>query len=237
MQIKLSIVKSLFIVVLLSCTSGVVAAEQSLSGLAEALKETGWSVQQEPDGSLILKPKVSAANNIEGSHIEGSRGAEDNWLTMQRELQAAGWKVSREADGTLVLFPPGMIEVKETRQIHPMLDVTMKQQLKQAGWGILEESDGSLLLYPPAKSDSAQPLASPGVLPVIALSLPVDSWQEAHAISQSWLKQQPSYQATIGKIRKILRIYLVSIVSETSPHTLLQQIAIRSSDGAVIVLN
>jgi len=232
MQIRLMLLKSLVVAVSLSCSIGLVSAQSPLSGLEQALKDTGWSVHQDQDGSLILTPGVSAKSSVEGENV-----TVDNASEMQRELQAAGWKVNREADGTLVLFPQASSASQQVQQAHSMLDSNMQQQLRQAGWGITEKADGTVLLYPPAASRSTKPLASAGIAPSIKLSLPVDSWQEAYAVSQSWLDKQQSYQATVGKIRKIFRIYLVSIVSEQAPHTLLQQIAIRSSDGAVIVLN
>jgi hypothetical protein len=232
MQIKLTRLISLLVAVSLLGITAKVAAQQPLSGLEQALKDTGWSVQQEQDGSLILKSGFSTTDSVEKKNTD-----EDNWSKMQRELQAAGWTVNREADGTLVLFPQATTESEVAQQINPMLDTAMQQQLRQAGWGIAEKSDGSILLYLPEQPVSAQPLVSPGTLPSIALSLPVDNWQEAYDISQSWLDRQPPYRAAVGKIRKVLRIYVVSIVSEKAPHTLLQQIAIRSSDGAVIVLN
>ncbi len=232
MRTQLTLLKNLLIVVSLSCVFGTVAAQLPLSGLEQALKDTGWSVQQEPDGSLILIPGDTTKNSSKGESTLADGGFE-----MQRELQAAGWKVNREADGTLVLFPQVTSASQQAQPITSMLDARMQQQLQQAGWGITENSDGSVLLYPPEQSRSSLPLASSGTVPSIPLSLPVDNWQEAYAISQSWLDRQTPYQATVGKIRKVLRIYLVSIVSENAPHTLLQQIAIRSSDGAVIVLN
>ena len=232
MQIKSTIFKSLLIAISLLCITGKAAAQQPLSELEQALKDTGWSVQQEQDGSLILKSGASAKNSIKKKNV-----TKDNWSKMQRELQAAGWTVNREADGTLVLFPQATASPETVPQIKPMIDADMQQKLREAGWSITKKSGGSVLLYPPEKSSTTQPLASPGIPPSVALSLPVDNWQEAYDISQSWLDRQPPYRAAVGKIRKVLRIYVVSIVSEKAPYTLLQQIAIRSSDGAVIVLN
>ena len=54
MQIKSTIFKSLLIAISLLCITGKAAAQQPLSELEQALKDTGWSVQQEQDGSLKI---------------------------------------------------------------------------------------------------------------------------------------------------------------------------------------
>jgi hypothetical protein len=67
--------------------------------------------------------------------------------------------------------------------------------------------------------------------------LPIDDWAEANSIANAWLKSADNKTLAIGKIRKILRVYLVSIVTNEAPFVLQHQIAIRQSDGHVIVLN
>lgn len=229
MQIKTAILIKLLIAASLSCVIGNVVAQENPPSLEQALKDTGWSVQRELDGSLILNPRLSSKN------AATEKSSEEHWLKIQSKLQAAGWKVDRESDGSLILVPPAAGESQAVQKIDPMLD--MQQKLQSAGWIVSKKPDGSLLLYPPGDTVSAKPEPTPGILPSLKLSLPVNSWQTAYEISQGWLDKQPPFGAAVGKIRKIFRIYLVSIVSEQSPYKLLQQIAIRNSDGAVIVLN
>lgn len=230
MHTKLTVLVRALITASLLCSTGNVTAQSSSLTLEQALKDTGWSVQQEADGSLILNPGNSSENNIEGKST-----SQDYMLKIQSELQAAGWNVEREADGTLILIPATKSMPEVSQETNPMLD--MQQKLRETGWVVSTTPDGSMLLYPPEKPVSTRPLPCQGTLPSAELSLPVDSWQEARDISQSWLDKQAQYQASIGKIRKIFRVYLVSIVSDKAPYSLLQQIAIRSSDGAVIILN
>jgi len=228
MQIRKSALFQVLLAAFLTSAIGDVAAQDSLSGIEQALTDSGWAVKRDDEGSLILIPH--------GPSKEDQKV--DQWETMREQLQATGWSVSREADGTLVLIPPTEAVVASPEPVDPMAD--MKQKLREAGWTVSTSADGSMLLYPPGEStpdEATQPAAVAGIPTQVEITLPVDSWQEAHDIAQHWLDSQPEYGASVGKIRKVLRVYLVSIVSETAPYNLLQQIAIRTSDGSVIVLN
>jgi len=216
-----------------------VAAQDSLSSFERALKETGWSVRHSEDGSLILESRVSS-----DSVSENNTSGEDQWPQLQSKLQAAGWFVEREADGSLRLAPPEAETLPEPKAAPPVTETdeedsfqSMQQKLRDAGWGVTNSSDGSILLYPPDKPDLEKPKPCPGTATTVSIVLPVDSWREAHDIAQGWLNNQSPFNAAVGKIRKVLNIYLVSIVSDTAPFGLIQQVAIRSSDGALIVLN
>lgn len=233
MQKQFITLTGILVAATLSCGIGKAFAQESSAGFEQTLRDSGWSVQREPDGSLI----VNRANS-EKQNIEENISSPDHMTQMQNELQAAGWNIHRESDGTLVLYPPTASATEIEKDKHPLAD--MQQKLRKTGWIVTKTSDGSMLLYPPGKSASAQqtqPQAAPGFPPSLQLELPVDSWQEAKDISLSWLDNQPPYNTAIGKIRKIFRVYLVSIVSDVPPYNLIQQIAIRTSDGAVIVLN
>jgi hypothetical protein len=67
--------------------------------------------------------------------------------------------------------------------------------------------------------------------------LPVDEWSEARRIAQAWLDVQGTEASAVGKIRKVLRVYLVSIVEAKAPYGLRHQIAIRTRDGKVVPLD
>ena len=216
-----------------------VAAQESLSSFEQALKATGWSVQREVDGSLILEPRKSL-ESIQGNNIS----TEDQWPQLQNELQAAGWFVEREADGSLVLVPPGTATSVKQKAIGQEAEISragpspaMQQQLRDTGWRVINTPDGSILLYPPGISVAKKPQPCPGTTLEAEISLPVDSRHEAYRIARGWLKNQPPFHAAVGIILKVLNVHLVSIVSDQAPNPLIQQIAIRNSDGAVIVLN
>ena len=215
------------------------AAEKSLSSFEQALEATGWSVLREADGSLVLEPKTSPSTTP-GNNVSTA----DDWPRLQNELETAGWFVEREADGSLSLIPPGKpvtteqnnsAEATATSSSGPT--PAMQQQLRAAGWRVTRSSDGSILLYPPGNTTTNKPKPYAGTPPSVDVPLPVDSWHSAYRIARSWLKSHPPYHAVVGKIRKVLNVHVVSIVSDQAPYPLIQQIAIRNSDGAVIVLN
>ena len=187
------------------------------------MEQAGWSVQRDAEGNLILRPGASG----------GGDSGTDQWQRLQGELRATGWNVDREADGTLLLLPPGPSAPAPGEVADPMHDI--KQKLRQTGWSVSSSPDGSMLLYPPGRAQKPDPAA--GVVSQARIALPVNNWQEAYDISVAWLESQPDYGASVGRIRRLFRVHLVSIVSKEPPHRLLQQIAIRNRDGAVIVLN
>ena len=320
------------LMVSLSLMTGNAVAQSSFSDFEQALRNAGWTVWRDADGSLILVPgnQNTADETAPNQDSASDDATPDQWQQLQNALQATGWKVEREADGSLLLIPPGLMPIAPAApatapaisESVPADIVTtdsmqdFRQKLEQAGWFVTTAPDGSLLLYPPgmfgqpettmpvpaipafvpqvpvmqppvmpatvpqtpvmqspvipapaaqgpvpqapvvpAKAEAAaesqsvttEPASSQpasgrqapaaGSLPRIDIALPVNSQQEAYDIASSWLDSQQDSGATVGRIRKILRVYVVSIVTEETPHNLLQQIAIRASDGAVIVLN
>jgi hypothetical protein len=71
----------------------------------------------------------------------------------------------------------------------------------------------------------------------VEISLPVDQWMEAKALAQAWLYQGDLHGLLVGKIRKVLGIYLISLVEQSPPHLLRHQLAIRATDGKVMLLD
>jgi len=223
-------------ITLSSLICGVAVGETS-PDFEQALKATGWSVQREADGSLVLKPRGSTS-------AQGNETTDDQWPQLKDKLQAAGWFVDRETDGSLILTPPDQSTTASTRPAEQKTETgsigslrSMQQQLRDTGWQVIEDSDGSILLYPPGEDFATKPVSCRGSSLTAAIELPVDSPQEAYIIAQDWLDKQPPFNAQIGRIRKILKVHVVSIVSDKAPYTLVQQIAVRNSDGSVIVLN
>lgn len=199
--------------------------------LASQLEAAGWKVTRESNGDLVVVPP------------EVKTDMENPWKQIQQQLQGTGWYAEQDADGALILIPPG----KSTAPVQTTVEnasgsegdslQTMQQKLRDAGWQVNEASDGSILLYPPGETASNKVRPCPGVASGVNIDLPVDTWQEAFDISRGWLQNQSNLNASVGKIRKIIDVYIVSIVADTAPYTLIHQLAIRSGDGAVIVLN
>ena len=90
-------------------------------------------------------------------------------------------------------------------------------------------------------SGAAKVEPCPGVVPAPAtdvnIELPVDQWAEANLIAQAWVDRFGGPSLTVGKIRKVLRVYVISIVEKAPPFRLLHQIAVNAQDGRTFVLN
>lgn len=192
------------------------------------LNKAGWRLEEATDGSLVLIPPAGKTDKNRKT---------DPMEDFRQELQAAGWNTQRTEEGSLLLYPSLPATNKKTNKnsFAVMTEQSLKR-LRDAGWTVHQGVEGELLLYPPDKKQS-EIAVCPGVKTTAQVSLPVDHWKEAASIARSWLETQPFENLTVGRIRKVLRVHLVSIVNDTKPHRLRHQIAIRNRDGAVIVLD
>ncbi|MCG7878684.1 MAG: hypothetical protein N0C90_20495, partial [Candidatus Thiodiazotropha endolucinida] len=111
-------------------------------------------------------------------------------------------------------------------------------------WHIERDESGALLFHPVELPTTNQSMAvdstakmaecridyfqlDPGVLPL-------DEWSEVHELTKQWIDATKESGLQVGKIRKINRVYLVSVVGVSEPYRLKYQLAIRVSDGGVI---
>ena len=220
--------------------------EIDLQTLGNKLEAAGWKVERKSGGALELHPRETTTETTTRKEEPAPSPADEQWKQMQKQLNAAGWSATRESDGSLVLIPPGepvqaAAPEEEAAPEKPADSMqTMQKKLKDTGWQVTENSDGSILFYPPkqqrGEKDTIQPAR--GHAPPADFKLPVTSWSQARALTQKWLKQQSPGNLKVGKIREIYEVYLVSIISGSRPnHRLGHQIAIRRSDGHIIVLN
>lgn len=217
--------------------------------LKNELKTRGWDIQQNTSGSLILLPQKPST-----SKAGTAKSINNQWQQLQKKFQNAGWSATLDDDGALQLTPPKSTSVVTQPEASPPVKSIedksfkdMQRKLKESGWNVTSNSDGSMLLYPPqsyltSEVISKTPYSCPGIKPTINVSLPVDSWQKAHDIAQGWLAKESIINKTlshsiVGKIRKIFNVYIISIVSNKAPFALMHQIAIKNSNGAIIILN
>jgi hypothetical protein len=203
----------------------------------ERLQQAGWTIERASDGSLLLFPPGHSKEASTTGKGDGDRNEKASPLArLKKRLEAAGWEARFDQEGSLVVVPkPRKTESKKPVPSHP-LNQTMRKRLQAAGWTLREERDGSLLLFPPRlKAEMLTPC--PGLKTTASVALPMENADTAREVAEAWLEATGLPNATVGKIRKVLRIYLVSIVSSKSPHHLLHQLAIRISDGHVILLN
>lgn len=216
----------------------------SNSDFQQALKSQGWDVKQAEDGTLTLRPPQQQGENSdtkkETGKERGSDGINQSMEGLQKQLEASGWSVSRDDDGSLVFHMLENVDEESPQTLSTNMPKGLEGLVDNPRWRVEHSDDGSLLLFPVApdgKEQAVQLKITAGVSVAANFVLPVDEWAEASSIATSWLENTGKKGLTTGKIRKILRIYLVSIVQDAAPFALEHQIAIRQSDGHVIVLN
>ncbi|HEB95962.1 MAG TPA: hypothetical protein ENI96_05975 [Sedimenticola thiotaurini] len=208
--------------------------QQDLATLQARLEERGWRVERDADGSLLLYPKDGGGVTAAGERVAP---LDD----VRALLLASGWTVEKKEGGDLLLFPgtsPG-VPVEKTLDKRVRQDdlAAVRQAVEQSGWRTERRPDGSLVLYP--RDAAGVPPESSATEPTLAeqagVKLPVDTWGEAQRIARRWVQQQQG-RLTVGRIRKVNWIYLVSIVDSKPPYRLKNQLVIRSQDGRVIPL-
>lgn len=212
--------------------------------LRQALEAQGWQAEQAEDGSVIYR-QPSAPNQQDPAQptIEPLRGK-----ALQDHLNKRGWQLQWNPSGSLILRPQGQVG-KTLEQAKPAaVGEPLDRLPDQPGfeyWRIEKQADGSWTFQPlaqtPAASVSTSGAAILGRCEGIeienaAVSLPVDAWSEAQMLAQAWLRDAGIRGLLVGKIRRVLGIYLISLVEDSTPHSLKHQLAIRASDGRVILL-
>lgn len=172
-----------------------------------ALREHGWRVETDAEGSTLLFPPSAAPATPPPAPEPSPPKAPDEAVArdeVARDLDALlaerGWRAQREPDGSLLLFP-------------------------------LRRAPSAPVAVEPS------PGVVPSVVSESEVRLPIDSWEKARAVAASWVGSVGDATLQVGRVRQIFRVYLVSIVDATAPHALRHQIAIGVEDGRVVVLN
>jgi len=220
------------------------------SEMEQAFSQAGWDAERSSDGSLILRHGSAAKAAAEAAKKPQVKSAESD---MWERLRGMGWRVETDADGATLLYPPSKKKAPAkavaatARGRAKTADKSLDELLEERGWRVERSSDGSLILYPQAEESAPEQSAKAAIEPaegfvpstteVAEIDMPVDKWSEARRIAAAWLKVFGNDELHVVKIRKVLRVYLVSIVEARPPHSLSHQIAINTSDGRVVVLN
>ncbi len=192
---------------------------RSGAGLEDALRARGWSVDHAPDGSLLLYPPrpthdsgAAAKAGPEAAPSPGPGGLRH-------------WSVRRTPDGGW-LFTPQAADAT-TATSHPSAKPDRARERSRSA--------------PERATGHTQGVTAPcpGLeLTGTRVDLPVNTWSEARRLARAWVRAANlEKKATVGRIREILEVYLVSIVTRQPPYRLLHQLAIRRDDGHLIVLN
>lgn len=242
-----------------------VYAQSHADSLRQALEQQGWQSQEEADGSLVFQPPSTSEPEVADVTPPPSSDLETLLRNQGWQVQTAddgGLIVElpmMEPEAPEQPQPPEAAEVssKEVAPTPPREDsppsapdtggtiLTPAQAEQQGGlrhWHMETEPDGSVVLRPRSTDVETAPTASltpcPGTdLSIPGMELPVDNYSEAHALAAAWLERAGVESAVVGRIRKILKVYIISIVKSDPPHLLLHQIAVRASDGHVLMLH
>lgn len=237
-------------------TTCLAASDTSLAdSLRNALQSQGWEEHQTEDGNMIYRRPTSSpkAENKAESTVDSQRAR------LAEALQERGWKVEWKQDGSLILRPKAE-EQAPTTTVPTATETTTTGSSEETQsqmdsipdlpgfrhWRIERGADGSMLFHPLKESESSEtPVVESSVthrcegyqMPATdKVSLPVDEWSEARELARLWLAESDLEGAQVGKVRKVLRIYIVSIVESSAPYGLKHQLAIRASDGGVMLL-
>ncbi|MES9827620.1 MAG: hypothetical protein ABW201_05100 [Candidatus Thiodiazotropha sp.] len=224
-------------------------AEQGVT-LSQSLRESlllqGWQEYISADGSVIYRQPVKEP-------VTDNQSPEAELPKIRQfgnALQERGWQVEWDSDGALILRPgdtgdEGDVPAQTATQNVESGSVTLPANLKGFEYWHIERDDSGALLFHPVELPSTNQSMTvdatvnmaecridyfqldPGVLPL-------DEWSEVHELTKRWIDTTRESGLQVGRIRKINRVYLVSVVGVSEPYRLKYQLAIRISDGGVI---
>jgi hypothetical protein len=198
----------------------------------EVLRDYGWGVKTDADGATLLFPPGAASTvapvTAPAADIAEARPARAEMArNLDTLLAERGWRAERDADGSLLLFPLR----RASPQAQPVAQALVQTAPTATTAVAAEHTDTQA---------SASAKRSSGFIPALVtngqVQLPVDHWKEARAVAQSWLTAVNDPTLTLGKMRKVLNVYLVSVVDSFRRTVLRHQIAISADDGRVIVV-
>lgn len=235
---------------------GEAGAANQAESLQQALEVQGWQAQTAADGSVIY----TAPQDTVQAPVAGASSS----ARLEQTLREKGWQVDRAPDGSLIMqLPPGSVRAQTSEpaaveppatEASPPSGAGTADQVGESSaispaeaqsvggfrhWILESAPDGSVILRPrPTRVEAFPTTSCDGTsVPLGGLELPVDSDAEAGAIAAIWMEQTGLEGMAVGRVRKVLRVYLVSIVTEVPPFHLQHQLAVKAEDGTVIVLN
>jgi hypothetical protein len=133
---------------------------------------------------------------------------------LTRLLQAAGWRAQpQEGGGLLFQLPKASSQAGRNEEEAGIAAALSESGRNKAG---SDCSSGPELFTP-----------SGGEKEILTES---DVWQ----IANEWLEVNSQNGSQVGRIRKVLGVYLVSIVDRDAPYWLQHQVAVRAADGRLL---
>ncbi len=211
--------------------------------LKQALEAKGWRVEWDAEHNMILHPPSAKKAGKEKSSATAPASKPNTALadSLARALRKQGWQEHADADGNVVYTR------EPAAKPGPAEDQALKQALEAKGWKVEWDAEHNMILHPSAAKKGNASKSGQAALPAACkavvyraerLKPPVDNRHEAKAAADAWLADAGlSARAISGRVRKVLRVYLVSIVARHAPHRLMHQLAVRARDGGVILLD
>ncbi|MEW8605795.1 MAG: hypothetical protein AB2594_13805 [Candidatus Thiodiazotropha sp.] len=213
--------------------------------LRESLLQQGWQEYLAADGSVIYRqPNKQSVTDNQSATAETA-----NLHRFGDALEDRGWQVEWDDEGMLVLRPgeAGGLPAQGSTQPAKSDSAALPADLSGFKYWHIERGEGGALLFHPLKSDpTIQPPSTVAMeqaaecridhFQLDSDALPIDEWSEVHDLATKWIDASGEAGLLVGRIRKVQRVYLVSMVGDTEPYRLKHQLAIRESDGGVILL-
>ncbi len=223
------------------------------------LRARGWRVVESADGTVSLYPPAAVQETTstvgdEGGHsrpagsvAKKGTGPSSSGIAFDTDalidaMRSTGWKARRTADGGVVF--------RRRAATAPPAASSRWAALRAKGWRVVEAADGSVSLYPPgAAKEVAESVRTaggggasgasscPGTVVDAGVVPPVDTWAKAHRVAVAWIDRRGERGVIVGRIRHVLRVYLISIVEKRRPHRLRHQIVVRRRDGRVFLVD
>jgi hypothetical protein len=224
------------------------------------LATRGWLLRWDSAGNIYLIPKAAGSapgSATADSPAPGAPGAAE-LHRLQELLGPANWRVAQDSAGNILLFPsprgsdalPSHRDVAsaasreavvEPHRAQPAADSDRAPEPGAEGPRVISFDDARALLATRGwklEADTAgnwllTPQGEPGPQ---SASQPVQKQADALARAEEWLARTGKTGLAVGAVRRIHQVFLVSIVGDSPPHRLQNQLAIRVEDGRVVPL-
>jgi hypothetical protein len=222
--------------------------------LQQLLRQRGWVIRESPAGTtlqLLIDPPAAASTQPQAVAQPAGSRAED----VYRLLEERGWRVRQDASGDTLLIPVGGSAPSSSDGAAPSVGTgeasmtDFQRAVESTGWRVESAADGSLVMYPPGSSaakDSAKRRATsadggcPGSMsPSVAegsVALPITDESVVRQLVREWLAGNYPAGHAVGRLRRINRTYVVSIVDDEPPFQLRNQLIVRTDNGRIIAV-
>ncbi len=224
------------------------ADTQLSDSLQQSLKAQGWQKSKADDGSVIYSQSTSQPKPA----VETVRVTQDR-KKLGETLHQSGWQADWNEDGSLVLKPRPQIAASSSGskvKDQPIKASPLPDLSKFEYWRVIKGKDGTMSFHPVAdvemtKADSRssshakQQQCEQQKTETQTVLLPVDQWEEVNEIARGWLQKSGVEGLRVGHSRPFRRsewFYLVNLVNDFPPYALQFQIAIRATDGQVVLM-